>query len=177
MASKPRLTLLCIGKLKGDHAYLKTGVDEYTQRLQHYCHVKQVEVPEEPIRGSKTPAQVMAAEADRLRSQIHPNDRLVVLSERGKSLDSIGFSKAFEQQLGFVGAGSSPPDRGGSAGSPGAIVMVVGGPLGLASSLIEQAHWCVSLSPMTFPHPVARLLVLEQVYRAFRILHGQPYHK
>ncbi len=101
----------------------------------------------------------MAKEAEAISSALRPEERLVVLTEEGLNLDSL----AFAEQL--RGSGS---DR---------IAFVIGGADGLAAALKEQAHWRLSLSPMTFPHELARLLLLEQLYRASTILQGGPYHR
>jgi 23S rRNA (pseudouridine1915-N3)-methyltransferase len=101
----------------------------------------------------------MAKEAEAISSALRPEERLVVLTEEGLNLNSL----AFAEQL--RGSGS---DR---------IAFVIGGADGLAAALKEQAHWRLSLSPMTFPHELARLLLLEQLYRASTILQGGPYHR
>ena len=101
----------------------------------------------------------MAKEAEAISSALRPEERLVVLTEEGLNLNSL----AFAEQL--RGSGS---DR---------IAFVIGGADGLAAALKEQAHWRISLSPMTFPHELARLLLLEQLYRASTILQGGPYHR
>lgn len=101
----------------------------------------------------------MAKEAEAISSALRPEERLVVLTEEGLNLNSL----AFAEQL--RGSGS---DR---------IAFVIGGADGLAAALKEQAHWRLSLSPMTFPHELARLLLIEQLYRASTILQGGPYHR
>jgi 23S rRNA (pseudouridine1915-N3)-methyltransferase len=96
----------------------------------------------------------------------------IALSERGEQLTSEQFSTVFFERLG------ADPSNGGipiMEGTP--IIFIVGGPLGLSSTVLGQCHWTVSLSRMTFPHPMVRLILLEQLYRAFKIRRGEPYHK
>ncbi len=96
----------------------------------------------------------------------------IALSERGEQLTSEQFSKAFFDRL-----GANPSNGGMTTPVSGPIIFIVGGPLGLSSSVLEQCHWTVSLSRMTFPHPLVRLILLEQLYRAFKIRRNEPYHK
>lgn len=177
------LTLLTVGKLKGVHKAYEPLLAEYAQRLSAYCQLSMLEVAEETIRPTRTEAQTMEAEAQRLLPHMQRARCVVALSERGKRYTSPQFAQAllahWQAADSFIGAGGggNPPKRGLTSGGQPGMLWIVGGPLGLHATVLERATWVVSLSDMTFPHPMVRLLVLEQLYRAFRILHGQPYHK
>jgi 23S rRNA (pseudouridine1915-N3)-methyltransferase len=167
-----KLQLVVVGRMKEGFGYLQTGIDDYLKRLKAFAPVSIIEVPDEPIRPSKTAEQIMAAEAERLRPYIERASYAIALWEKGDKLSSEKFSQTFFERI-----GGDPSNGGISTGASGTILFIVGGALGLHPSIIERCHWTVSLSPMTFPHPMVRLIVLEQLYRAFKISRGEPYHK
>ncbi len=164
--------IVAVGRLKGGFAYLNAGVEDYLKRLQPYARVRVIEVPDEPITPSRTPEQVMAREAERLLPHIQRAALAIALSERGELLGSEKFAARLFGRL-----GANPSNGGLPTPDPGPIIMIVGGPLGLSPTVLEACQWVLSLSPMTFPHPMVRLIVLEQLYRAFKIHRGEPYHK
>lgn len=136
------------------------GVDEYARRLQHYVKLELLELPEASSR--KLPAgEAKRLEGEAILGKRSPRDWLVALDERGKTLDSVELSR-------FVGK---------AQGQSKDLLFVIGGDEGLATEVVEASALTLSLSKMTLPHRMARLVLVEQLYRAFTILRGEPYHK
>jgi 23S rRNA (pseudouridine1915-N3)-methyltransferase len=136
------------------------GVDEYARRLQHYAKFELLELPEASSR--KLPAgEAKRLEGEALLGKVGPRDWLVALDERGKSLDSVELAR-------FVAK---------AQGQAKDLLFVIGGDEGLAPEVLEGAALTLSLSRMVLPHRLARLVLVEQLYRAFTILRGEPYHK
>lgn len=144
MINPSRIRILAVGKVR--KSWVNEGVALYRKRLPG------LEILE--LRDS-----TMAREAEAIRELLRPGERLVVLSEEGRTQDSLAFAE------GLRDSGS------------GRLVFVIGGADGIDPTLKARASWLLSLSPMTFPHEIARLLLLEQLYRATTILQGGPYHK
>lgn len=167
-----QIQIISVGKMKGGFSYLQAGIDDYLKRLKAYAPVSIVEVSDEPILPSKTSAQIMEREGERILPHIQRASYAIALSERGDQLSSELFSEVFFERL-----GANPTNGGMPTIEGGPIIFIVGGPLGLSSAVLQQCHWTVSLSKMTFPHPMVRLILLEQIYRAFKIRRGEPYHK
>lgn len=153
------LTLLAPGKLR--MAWIKEGCALFEERLQHYVKLKIVEVREESVGKGIDPKEVKRREAERIQEKLPPGALVIALDEHGKSLSSV----AFAQLLGEF------RDRGTKE-----VVLVLGGPLGLDPDWLARASVRLSLSSMTLTHELARLVLLEQTYRAFTILAGEPYH-
>ncbi len=157
------ITIYCVGKLKED--FYRAAVEEYSKRLSRYCKLRIIEVPDE-----KTPdgasnvqeAQIKEREGKHLLDKIKNNTYLIALAIDGKHMDSIKFSK----EISGIGI------RGVSD-----IGFAIGGSLGLSESVLRRADMRLSFSDMTFPHQLMRVILLEQVYRAFRIANNEPYHK
>lgn len=174
-----KVDLIAIGKLKKDHQYLQPGIDEYLKRLRPYAQMRLVELPDETISPTRTVDQVMNTEGERILSYIQthkkePSTLVIALSERGQQLDSIALAKALTLRI----HGEENPLNGRTPHPLiNHMIIIVGGPLGLAQSVLKQADWTLSLSPLTFPHPMVRLIVLEQLYRVFKIQLNEPYHK
>ena len=145
------------------------------KRLRPYAKVEIVEVADEAITATRTAEQVMAGEGERLLAHIKRASYAIALSERGDHLSSERFAEQLFRKIGASGA--NPPNEGISSIGSGPILFIVGGPLGLSPEVIKECQWVLALSPMTFPHPMVRLIVLEQLYRAFKIHRGEPYHK
>jgi 23S rRNA (pseudouridine1915-N3)-methyltransferase len=150
-----RVRVASIGKDRS--GLFKPGVDEYAERLGHYTKFSLVELPEG--RGDKAKAQ--ASEAEALLELANDRDWLVALDERGKLLTTDELARFIAQ------AQSSARD----------LLFVIGGDEGLSSEVTSTARLTLSLSMMTLPHRLARLVRVEQVYRAFTVLKGEPYHK
>lgn len=158
-----QLHLLCVGKLK-EPFYLE-ACREYQKRMNAHCKLTITELPEERLPDDPSQAQIEAAlrrEADAIEHKLSKSAQLIALCVEGKLLSSEALSK----QLGhWMLAGTS------------SMAFVIGGSYGLHPSIKQQASLCLSMSPMTFPHHLARVMVLEQLYRSFQISSGTRYHK
>ncbi|GAW93762.1 23S rRNA (pseudouridine(1915)-N(3))-methyltransferase RlmH [Calderihabitans maritimus] len=155
--------IIAVGKLR--EKYLQQGVREYAKRLKPYARLEIIEVPEEKVSEKVSPAekrQALEREAEKVLRYLPDKSHMIVLDIQGKLLSSEEFSRYLED-LSLRGQSN--------------IAFVVGGPLGLDPKLISRADFRLSFSPMTFPHQLARLILLEQIYRAFKILRNEPYHK
>ena len=158
-----KITVLCVGKLK-EKFYLD-AVAEYSKRLQRYCKLEIVELPESRLPESPSPAQIQQAlqtEAEAIRGKLPKGGAVVALCIEGGSCSSVEMSERL-QQLAVSGRTQ--------------ITFLIGGSVGLAEELKRQADWRLSMSAMTFPHHLARVMLLEQIYRAFQIQQGTQYHK
>lgn len=158
-----KITLLTVGKIK--EKYLRDGIAEYAKRLSRYCRLEMIEVADEktPDRASAAEEQqIKELEGTRLLKNIRDSDYVIALAIDGRMLDSVELSGKIES-LGVQGKSS--------------IVFVVGGSLGLSDEVLKRADYKLSFSKMTFPHQLMRMILLEQVYRSYRIMHGEPYHK
>lgn len=167
-----QVQLVVVGTLKKNFRYLQSGIDDYTRRLRPYAQVSVVEVADAPILPSKTSEQIMAQEASNILPYLRRGRYAIALSERGEELSSEKFSTAF-----FDRVWANRSNGGFLQGAQSPIIVIVGGPLGLHPQVTKQCNWTVSLSKMTFPHPMIRLIILEQLYRAFKIYRKEPYHK
>ncbi len=158
-----KITVLCVGKLK--EKFYREAVGEFQKRLSRYCRLELIEVADERTQEGCQKAQEEIGkekEALRLLSHIRPDSYCIALAIDGKKTDSVGFARHLEQ-LGISGKSD--------------VVFVIGGSLGLHRSVLDRAQETISFSDMTFPHQLMRVILLEQVYRAFRIVHHEPYHK
>ena len=147
------IKILCIGKLK--EKYWTQAVAEYTKRLSSYCKVEICELKENP-------SDDIEKEGESLLSKIKRDDYVVTLEIKGKALTSEEFSKKIDD-LGIQGKSS--------------IVFVIGGSEGLSQSVMDRSNFPISFSKMTFPHQMIRVFLLEQIYRAYKIMKNEPYHK
>ena len=158
-----KVRILTIGKLK--EKYLVNGINEYVKRLNSYCKVEMVEVLDEPIpdNASENVENIIKdKEADKIVSKIKDDEYVIVLDLHGKEIDSVTFSKHIENCM----------IQGKST-----ITFVIGGSLGLGKSLLQRANYRLCFSQMTFPHQLMKLILVEQIYRAFKIMNNQTYHK
>lgn len=158
-----KITILTVGKIK--EKYLKDAIAEYVKRLSRYCKLQIVEVEDEKTPDGASAAmedQIKEKEAARLSKCLDEEAFLITLEIQGKMLDSESFSKTMEQIC----------LRGKNH-----IQFVIGGSLGLHTSITERSDLALSFSKMTFPHQLMRVILLEQVYRSFRIQNNEPYHK
>jgi 23S rRNA (pseudouridine1915-N3)-methyltransferase len=157
------ITVISVGKLK--EKYLKEAIQEYSTRLTKYCKLDIIEVPDE-----KAPENMSAAEEDIVKlkegqtilKHIKDDTYVTALAIQGKQLSSEKFA-ALISDLGLRGKSN--------------IAFVIGGSLGLSEEVLKRADYHLSFSAMTFPHQLMRVILLEQVYRGFRIIKGEPYHK
>ncbi|TYQ14709.1 UNVERIFIED_CONTAM: 23S rRNA (pseudouridine1915-N3)-methyltransferase [Acetivibrio alkalicellulosi] len=158
-----KINIIAVGKLK--EKYLKEAVTEYTKRLSKFCQLQLVEVSDEQASDKLSPSQeiqVKKREAERIRKQIKEASVLIVLDIKGKKLTSEEFSNKLNS---FFVCGKSN------------ITFIIGGSLGIDQQLLDEADFRFSLSDLTFPHQLARVLILEQIFRAFKILSNETYHK
>lgn len=157
------IKIITVGKLK--EKYLKMGIDEYTKRLGAYCKIELIEVPDEKAPEKLSEAemlQVKEKEGERILAKIPENAYVFALAIEGKERTSEEFSKEIEQ-LGIQGKSN--------------LVFVIGGSLGLSQAVMKRSNTPISFGKMTLPHQLMRLVLVEQVYRGFRIMKGEPYHK
>lgn len=157
-----QIFIIAVGKIK--EAFFRESAAHYQERLKPYARVKVIEVPEarEEDRGEAATRKALEEEAQAITRHLREDAHLVALSAEGKQMDSIGLASYLEELL---TRGSSKVD------------IVIGGPLGLAPQLKKRADLLLSLSDLTFPHRLARIIILEQVYRSFKIIRGEPYHR
>lgn len=157
------ISIITVGKLKGK--YLKDGIDEYKKRLSRYCSIDIIEVQDEKAPetlSEKEEEQVKIKEGQGILKHIKDGTYVIALDLKGKMLSSEEFSTL----LGDLGVSGNSN-----------IAFIIGGSLGLSQEVLNRADYKLSFSKMTFPHQVMRLILLEQVYRGFRIMKGEPYHK
>ncbi len=154
-----KITFLTVGKT--EDAYLKEGVDKYVKRLKHYTRLELADLPELKNTKALTEQQQKAKEAELILKKISPTDYVVLLDEKGTELSSKQFAAYLEKR---------------SLSTAASLVFVVGGPYGFDRSVYDRANDRLSLSQMTFSHQMIRLFFTEQLYRAFTILKGEPYH-
>lgn len=158
-----RVTVLCVGKLK-EKFYLEAAA-EYVKRLQRFCKLELVELPESRLPESPSPAEVqraLATEAVAIRERLPKGGAVIALCIEGKPCSSVELSRRMEE---LAVAGKTQ------------LTFLIGGSVGLDEGLKRQADWRLSMSPMTFPHHLARIMLLEQIYRAYQISAGTKYHK
>ena len=158
-----RITLLCVGKLK--EKFYAEAAAEYVKRLSRFCKLEIVELPEERLPEDPSPAQIDAAlsrEAEAIRGKLPPSSTVAALCVEGRQRSSEELARLMAA---WAGRGE------------GRLVFLIGGSHGLHASVKAQAAEALSMSPMTFPHHLARVMLLEQIYRAFQIGAGTRYHK
>ncbi|MEJ2541606.1 MAG: 23S rRNA (pseudouridine(1915)-N(3))-methyltransferase RlmH [Gemmatimonadota bacterium] len=153
------ITVLVVGRVRGK---LAPPVEEYERRASRYWRLEVVEVAAGVGGGRDDPERVMAAESERLLARLPPGAEVVALTRDGTSLPSRAMAEWLQDHA--------------LHGSPG-VVVIIGGAHGLHSDVLERARRRVSLSAMTLPHEMARLVLAEQLYRAGTIVRGEPYHK
>ena len=153
------IKVIVIGSLK--EQYWKAACEEYLTRIKPYSNIEVVECPDFPNKDGLE-EQIKEKEAERVLKSLKPSDYVVALDLNKKEYTSEEFASFLEE--GFVKGGAS-------------ITFLIGGSLGLSESLKKRANSNVCFGKMTFPHQLARVMLLEQIYRAFRILHHEPYHK
>ncbi len=157
------VTIVCIGKLK--EKYWRDAVSEYMKRLKGYCAPKIIELKEARLPQSAGTAEEQAvkeAEGREILGKIAPHQFVISLEIQGKKVSSPAFAEKI---------------RGLALDGRSDLVFVIGGSLGLSPAVSQRADWKLSFSDMTFPHQLMRVILLEQVYRAFKIIHNEPYHK
>lgn len=158
-----RIAVICVGKIK--EKYFQMAIEEYKKRLGRYCRLDIVEVPDEktPDNASDNLEDIIKRkEGERILKHIREDAYVITLEISGEMQDSVGLSKHLEK-LGIEGKSS--------------VAFVIGGSLGLHGCVSDRADYKLSFSKMTFPHQLMRVVLLEQIYRSYKIINGEPYHK
>ena len=158
-----KIKIFAIGKIK--EKYLKDGINEYLERIKPYSQIEIIEVNDEPIVDNPHPSEIKKAidiEGNRVLKLLKPNDYLIGLDLNKKEMTSPEFAEFLNKK--FVSGGSN-------------ISFVIGGSYGLSDELQQRCNDSISLSKMTFLHQMTRLILLEQIYRAFKINRNETYHK
>ena len=158
-----KITIITVGKIK--EKYLKDAIAEYSKRLTKYCKLDIVEVADEktPDNASEIVEEAIRdKEAERIMKHVKDDMYVVTLEIGGKMLTSEELSKKIER-LGIQGKSD--------------VAFVIGGSIGLGKAVLKRSDYALSFSKMTFPHQLMRVILLEQIYRSYRIMKGEPYHK
>jgi len=158
-----QIRIIAVGKIK--EKYLQDGIFEYEKRLRPYAKVQIIELSEEKRPLSASPAIEAAAkekEGERILSSIPEGSLVIALDVKGQNWSSEEMAASFHEW---------------ELSGRNSLVFVIGGDLGISPAVLTRSDLRLSLSKMTFTHPLARLLLIEQVYRSFRIIRGEPYHK
>lgn len=157
-----KITIACVGKIK--EKYLVAGIEEYTKRLGPFCKLETVAINEEKMPDNPSPAekqQVLERETQRLLHIIPANSYVILLDVIGKQLSSPELARHLEQV---------------AVQGQGHVTFVIGGAFGYTDALRKRADYALSFSKMTFTHQMIRMLLVEQIYRAFKISRGEKYH-
>ncbi len=157
------ITILCVGKIK--EAYFRDGISEYLKRLSAYAKVRIVEVEDEKTKENASEHEnelVKIKEGKKLLSKIPERSRVIALAIEGESFDSIELSRKIGR---YQVKGISD------------LTLIIGGSLGLSQEVLDACQEKWSFGKLTFPHQMMRMILLEQIYRAYRIMNGEPYHK
>ena len=158
-----KISIITAGKIK--EAYLRAAIAEYSKRLSRYCKLEMIEVADEKTpeqAGAALEDQIRAREGERILRHIRDDMYVITLEIQGKQLTSEEFAEKIED-LGIRGKSS--------------LAFVIGGSLGLGKQVLKRSDFALSFSKMTFPHQLMRVILLEQIYRGYRIMNGEPYHK
>ena len=154
-----KISLLVVGKTV--HSYLNQGIEEYTKRISRYCPFSIQYIADAKTTKSLSQELQKQSEGDNIAAALDKSDYVVLLDEHGKEFTSVDFSTYIERKM------QSVPKR---------LVFIIGGPYGFSKEIYGRANEKISLSKMTFPHDLIRLVFTEQLYRAFSIIHHEPYH-
>ncbi|MEG2893684.1 MAG: 23S rRNA (pseudouridine(1915)-N(3))-methyltransferase RlmH, partial [Clostridium sp.] len=154
------IKIITVGKIK--EKFMRDAIDEYTKRLSRYCKLEILELADEKTpdnASAKEEEAIKEKEGAKIRAAIKDTDYVIALDLKGKHITSEEFSEKIEN-LGIEGRSS--------------IVFIIGGSLGISSETLKRADFKISFSKMTFPHQLFRIMLLEQIYRGFRIMKGEP---
>ena len=158
-----KVTILCVGKIKEN--FYRQAIDEYAKRLSKYCKFEIVEVADEktPDKASEVQEnQIKEKEADRILEKIKEDAYVFTLEIKGKRFTSEGFADCIQKS---------------TLHGKSHLMFGIGGSLGLHEKVLKRSDQAISFSDMTFPHQLMRVILSEQIYRAYRIINGEPYHK
>ena len=153
-----KISILAVGKIKEE--WLKQGIAEYRKRISKFCEIEIIEIPDAPEGDSIEKA--MAEEGRKMLARLKDQDLVIALDLKGETVDSVRFSEKLIQWM----------DRGGAR-----ITFMIAGSNGYMPEVLSKATERICLSELTFPHQIARLLLMEQLFRAFKIAKGEKYHK
>ncbi len=154
-----KITLLLVGKTA--FPYINEGIAIYEKRLQHYINYSRIEIPELKGVQAMSQEQIKEKEGELILKHIKAPDSVILLDERGSTFTSLEWASHLEKKINYEGKD---------------IVFVIGGAYGFSKKVYERANGKISLSRMTFSHQIIRVIFLEQLYRAFTIIKGEPYH-
>lgn len=159
-----KISILAVGKIKD--RFFKEAINEYTKRLSRFCEIDIIETSEEKIpdnAGEAIENQIKSKEIKHIRKRINANSTIIALDLKGIKLDSLKFAKKLDS---YMTLGSSH------------LTFIIGGSLGIDDEFLRnETHLRLSMSDLTFTHRLARLVLIEQIYRAFKIIKGENYHK
>ncbi|MDL2300754.1 23S rRNA (pseudouridine(1915)-N(3))-methyltransferase RlmH [Lachnospiraceae bacterium OttesenSCG-928-D06] len=158
-----KITILCVGKIKD--SFYREAIAEYGKRLQKYCNFQICEVADEktPDKASKAEEELIKKkEGERILAKLKPEDFVCTLEIEGKRYTSEAFAKMIDTA---------------AISGKSHIIFIIGGSLGLHDMVCKRGNISLSFSDFTFPHQLMRVILSEQIYRGFRIIHGEPYHK
>ena len=158
-----KISIVCVGKIK--EKFFRDAIDEYSKRLSRYCKLEIIQVADEktPDNASETVEDAIRnKEGERLLKYIRDDTFVITLEIGGEQLTSENFARKINE-LGIRGTSH--------------IQFVIGGSIGLGKEVIARSDYALSFSKMTFPHQLMRVILSEQIYRSYRIIHGEPYHK
>ncbi len=158
-----KITIITVGKIK--EQYLRDAIHEYVKRLSRYCRLEIIEVMDEktPDNASDVVEEaIRAKEAERILKYVREDAYVITLEIKGKQLTSEELAEKINR-LGVQGTSH--------------IIFIIGGSIGLGKEVLKKSDFALSFSKMTFPHQLMRVILLEQVYRSYRIISGEPYHK
>ena len=158
-----KITIVCVGKMY--EKYYRDALAEYTKRLTRYCSLSITEVADEKTKEQASDVEcaiIKDREGERILKSIREDGYVITLAIDGKNLDSVELSKKIEN-LALTGKSN--------------LYFVIGGSLGLSDEVMKRADYKLSFSRMTFPHQLMRVILLEQIYRSYRIINHEPYHK
>lgn len=158
-----KITIVCVGKIK--EKFYRDALAEYTKRLSRYCSLSITEVADEKTKEQASDVEcaiIKDREGERILKSIREDGYVIALAIDGKNLDSVELSKKMEN-LALTGKSN--------------LYFVIGGSLGLSDEVMKRADYKLSFSRMTFPHQLMRVILLEQIYRSYRIINHEPYHK
>lgn len=154
-----KITLLTVGRTDKD--WVRQGLDIYVSRLKHYIPFAMVEIPELKNVSALTKEQIKVREGELILKNVRPTDDVILLDERGRQYTSVELARLLQDKISYVGKD---------------IVFVIGGAYGFSEAVYSRADSKMSLSKMTFSHQMVRAIFAEQIYRAFTIMKGEPYH-
>lgn len=154
-----KIVLLTVGKT--EDAYIREGIDKFVKRLKHYTRLDMVDLPELKNTKALTQDQQKTKEAELILKKISPNDHVVLLDEKGLEFSSVQFADYLDKK---------------AISSVQTLIFIIGGPYGFDASVYQRANAQLALSRMTFSHQMVRLFFVEQLYRAYTIIKGEPYH-